>query len=86
MGLPVINIEFKTKGVTVIKRSERGIVAIIIEDDTEGGKEIEVLKSVSDIDSTVYNVRNYEYLKLLYDGAPYRVIVVRKDTSIEGYS
>ncbi len=86
MGLPSINIEFKTKGVTAIQRSERGIVAIIIEDNTEGGKEIEIFKSVSDIDSTVFNARNYEYLKLLYDGAPYKVIVVRKDTEVEGYS
>ncbi len=86
MGLPSINIEFKTKGVTAIKRSERGIVALIIEDETEGGKEIEIFKSVSDIDSTVFTNRNYEYLKLLYEGAPYRVIVVRKDTSVVGYS
>ncbi len=86
MGLPKINIEFKTKAVTAMKRSERGIVAIIIEDDTVGGSEIAVLKSVSDIDSTLYTQRNYEYLNLLYAGAPYKVIVVRKDISKTGYS
>ncbi len=86
MGLPKINIEFKTKGVTAIKRSERGIVAIIIEDDTTGGAEIEILKSVSDIDATKFTQRNYEYLNLLYAGAPYKVIVIRKDTNITGYS
>ncbi len=86
MGLPSINLIFKTKGVTAVKRSERGIVAMIIEDSTEGGKEVEIFKSVSDIESTVFTERNYEYLKLLYEGAPYRVIVVRKDTSVTGYS
>ncbi len=86
MGLPKINIEFRTKGVTAIKRSERGVVAMIIEDATEGGKEIEIFKSVSDIDSKVFTARNYEYLKLLYAGAPYKVIVVRKDISETGYS
>ena len=35
MGLPEIIIEFKTKGVTAIKRSARGIVAIVLKDDTE---------------------------------------------------
>ena len=29
MGLPEINIIFKTKGLTAIQRSERGIVAVI---------------------------------------------------------
>ncbi len=86
MGLPLINIEFRTKGLTAIKRSERGIVAMIIEDDTVGGAEIEILKSVSDIDSTKYTQRNYEYLNLLYAGAPHKVIVIRKDTNMTGYS
>ena len=38
MGLPEINIMFKTKGLTAIKRSERGIVAVILKDDTEIGR------------------------------------------------
>ena len=38
MGLPEIIIEFKTKGVTAIKRSARGIVAIVLKDDTEEGQ------------------------------------------------
>ena len=35
MGLPEIVIEFRTKGVTAVKRSARGIVAVILKDDTE---------------------------------------------------
>ena len=35
MGLPEISIEFKTLSSTAIKRSERGIVAMILKDDTD---------------------------------------------------
>ena len=34
MGLPDINIEFKTTGITAIKRSEKGTVALILRDET----------------------------------------------------
>ena len=37
MGLPEILITFKTKGLTAIQRSERGIVAVILHDETECG-------------------------------------------------
>lgn len=36
MGLPNINIEFKTQGISAIKRSAKGVVAIILKDATEG--------------------------------------------------
>ncbi len=86
MGLPSINIIFKTKGVTAIQRSARGIVALIIKDDTEGGSPLEVFKSVADIDFTKYTKRNYEYLKLIYEGAPSKVIVIRLATSATDYN
>lgn len=86
MGLPNINIVFKTKGVTAIKRSERGIVALVIKDDTEGGKPMEVFKSVTDIDFTKFTKRNYEYLKLIYEGAPSKVVVIRLGTSSTDYT
>ena len=52
MGLPEIIIEFKTKGVTAIKRSARGIVAIVLKDDTEEGQALNIYKSVLDVDPT----------------------------------
>lgn len=86
MGLPNINIVFKTKGVTAIKRSERGIVALIIKDDTEGGKELEVFKSVVDVDFTQFTPSNYDYIKLIYEGAPSKLIVVRLGTATVDYA
>lgn len=85
MGLPNINIVFKTKGVTAIKRSGRGIVALVIKDNTEGGKPFEVFKSVSDIDFTKFKKRNYEYLKLIYEGAPNKVLVFRQPEEATDY-
>lgn len=86
MGLPEITVIFKTKGLTAIKRSERGIVACILKDDTEGGQELNVYESVLDVDYTHWTERNYEYLKLIYQGGPYRVIVVRQATTEGSYN
>ena len=83
MGLPEINIIFKTKGLTAIKRSARGIVAIILKDDTEGGESFGVYKSILDVDFATFTQRNYEYLKLLYEGNPSKVIVLKVGTSVE---
>lgn len=85
MGLPEINIIFKTKGLTAIQRSERGIVAMILADDTEGGKVVNIYNSITDVDFSHWTERNYDYLKLVYEGGPYRVIVLRKKTSDTNY-
>lgn len=86
MGLPEILIVFKTKGLTAIQRSERGIVAVILHDDTEGGELLTVYNSITDVDFTKWNERNYEYLKLIYEGVPYRVIVYRMGTGETDYT
>ncbi|MBS9782649.1 MAG: hypothetical protein KGV43_02465 [Arcobacter sp.] len=76
MGLPNISIIFKSIANSIIKRSARGIVALIIRDDTENTFSKITYKSISDIDFTKISKRNYEYLKLVYKGAPSKVIVV----------
>mgnify|MGYP007120241130 CR=1 FL=1 len=84
MGLPEIIIEFKTKGVTAIKRSARGIVAIVLKDDTEEGQALNIYKSVLDVDPTHFTARNYEYLKLVYEGSPSKTIAPRVSVMSEG--
>ncbi len=82
-GLPKINIQFKTKGVTAIERSARGIVAIIIRDNTEDTFDEVIYNSISDVDFTKISKRTYEYLKLLYMGSPSKVIVINiKDKAV----
>lgn len=48
MGLPNILIEFKSKASTAIKRGERGTVAIIVVDTTEGVTKIEDVTQIPD--------------------------------------
>ena len=43
MGLPSIDITFKTLGMTAIQRSQKGIVAVILEDAAGAGAHIMVI-------------------------------------------
>lgn len=86
MGLPEIIIEFKSKGVTAIQRSARGIVAVILKDDTESGEKLSTYTSVLEVESSHYTARNYEYLKLIYEGAPSKVIVRKMASASETIS
>ena len=80
MGLPKILIEFKTLAESLIKRSERGIVAVILKDGTNGAvtntysKESEIVKSH-------YTTANLNYLSLIFKGNPSKVIVERIPTN-----
>ncbi len=86
MKLPQILIEFKSKAQSVIERSERGVVAVILKDDTEGAEEFKVYKSLNDIDFTKMSETNYQYMKLIFESAPYKVIAVTIPTTAENYS
>ncbi len=85
MGLPSFNFVFQSKGVSAIERSARGIVAVILRDDTEG-EEQNVYNKIDEIDFTQWTEENYNYLKLIYEGAPSRVIAMRISTSVETYN
>ena len=80
MGLPKILIEFKTLAESLIKRSERGIVAVILKDGSNGAvtntysKESEIVKSH-------YTTTNLNYLSLIFKGNPSKVIVERIPTN-----
>lgn len=45
MKLPQILIEFKSKAQSVIERSERGVVAVILKDDTEELKNLKFIRA-----------------------------------------
>lgn len=85
LGLPNFNFIFQSKGVSAIERSARGIVAVILKDDTEG-EEQNVYNKVDDVDFTQWTEDNYNYLKLIYEGAPSKVIVMRVATNVESYN
>lgn len=80
LGLPNITIIFKGLAASAIERSERGIVACILKDDTEGGQRLSTYESVIDIDFEHWTEANYGFLKLIFAGGPVRVIVLREKT------
>ena len=79
MGLPQIIIQFKTLAETLVSRSERGIVAVILKDNTSTfdtktyTKESEIVKSH-------YTTTNLAFLSQVFQGNPSAVIVERIGT------
>lgn len=86
IGLPQVIIDFTEKAQSIIKRSERGVVAVILKDDTADAIPFQICKSLNDLDFTKINEKNYQYLKLIFEGAPAKVIVVTQKTSVATYT
>ena len=76
MGLPQINIEFEAKAQSVMIRSERGVVAVILKDDSENAEKFKIYTSLAEVDFSKMNEANYSYMKLIFEGTPYKVIAV----------
>ena len=79
MGLPELSIEFKTKAETAVSRSENGIVAIILADDTavENVKQSYSYALEADITRSHWSETNLDYLNKVFLGSPRRVLVER---------
>lgn len=85
MGLPEILINFKTQGTTAIERSARGIVALILKDDTKAF-DTKVYKSIGEVDAADWTADNKDYIEKTFMGTPSQVIVERIATSDADYS
>ncbi len=85
-GLPQVLINFRTQGTTALKRSARGIVAMILHD---GGKnEIQQFRisDTTDIPDEILSAKSVELVKLCLKGTPLRVllyVIPDVDTEIE---
>lgn len=82
MGLPKILIEFKTLAETLIARSERGIVAVILKDNSNS-TETHTYTKETDIVKSHYTTTNLAYLSLIFRGNPSKVIVERISTDAD---
>jgi len=76
MGLPKILIEFKTLAETIITRSERGIVAVILKDNSNT-TETHIYNRESEIVKSHFTASNLAFLQLIFMGSPSKVIVER---------
>ncbi len=76
MGLPQIEIEFKTLSSTAIKRSERGIVAMILKDDTS--EELRyTYSSLDKVDDSKFTAESFDYISQAFKEDLSKLIIER---------
>lgn len=76
MGLPEIRISFQRKAETLIKRSSRGMVLLLMQDTTKT-QIITPYRQQADVVQEDWTERNLKYLQLAFAGSPQGVIAVR---------
>ncbi len=86
MGLPEIIISFTTQGLTAIQRSTRGVVALILKDDTKATFDTKVYQSIDEINSADWSATNLDYIKKTFLGVPATVIVERLAVAATDYN
>lgn len=84
MGLPSILIKFKQKAITAVKRSQQGIVGIIIRDDTNAGLVRAEYKSYTEIKESDWTPENFKLLKDCFEFTPAKIKVFRIATGAKG--
>lgn len=80
-GMPQIIINFRTKGKTAIKRSARGIVAMILHNETKDEIHNYTIRDVSDIPDTGLTDENVDLIKKCLLGTPLRILVYTLPTT-----
>lgn len=83
MGLPEILIEFKSRAETAVQRSENGIIAIILKDDTKTGEGYTSYSysTQADIQAAEWSTTSRRYFDIIFKSTPNRVLVERVATS-----
>lgn len=74
-GLPQVLIDFKTKGTTAIKRSARGIVAMILKNEETDVSKYYKINDVSDIPDEGLTAENVDLIKKCLLGTPLCILV-----------
>lgn len=77
MGMPEIFIAFETAAVSAITRSARGVLAVVLADDTEDGPREAVYQSLAEVPEKLFSAENYRLLTLAFKAAPNKVLVLR---------
>ena len=80
MGLPEILIDFKTKAETAVRRSQNGIVALILADGTKEGEGNLSYAYATAADyglASSWSAKNKRFLNLAFEGGPKKVLVER---------
>jgi hypothetical protein len=86
MGLPEINIEFQSLAVSAVQRSQRGVVALILKDDTDNTFTTKEYKSITEIDEDDWTATNKDYIEKAFLGVPSKIIVERLAVNASNYN
>ncbi|AMA72928.1 phage tail sheath C-terminal domain-containing protein [Aneurinibacillus thermoaerophilus] len=73
MGLPKIEILFKTLAASAITRSARGIVALILRD---AATQMKIYKGIEEVKDADFSATNIKHIKEAFYGTPSKVIAV----------
>lgn len=76
IGLPNIVMEFTQKAATVIERSSRGVVVLLLNDSTNQ-QAVTPYTSLLDVVKEDWTEDNYKYIKYAFKGKPSRLLAVR---------
>lgn len=79
--MPVIDIIFKQLATSIIARSERGYAILIIKDDTDKTFDYKEYSLLTEVNKSDYSTINYQYIKDVFTFSPYKVGIVRIDTT-----
>lgn len=76
MGLPEILISFQQKASTAVQKSSRGMVAVLLDDDTKE-QFLTPYRRKKELKKEDWSGENLKMLKLAFKGAPQKVLAVR---------
>ena len=77
MGMPTIEILFQQLAATAVNRSGRGVLALVIRDETAETKTVMEYATSLDIKEGTYTKDNTKMIKQAFTGEPAKVIVVK---------
>lgn len=83
ISLPSVEILFKQLANSFVQRSERGVVILIVRDDTDETFTTKEYKDLKELitDKTLYTTTNYKYIEDVLGFGVNKVVVVRIDTT-----
>lgn len=81
IGLPQIDIEFKSRADTVVQRSARGIVALILKDNTNTGFDTKEYSKFADVIAADWTASNLKFIEMVFQGSASKVICERLATN-----
>lgn len=81
IGLPSIDIIFKSLATSSIERSAKGIALLIIKDDTDQTFDFVEYKKIDEIEMSKFTVSNANYIRECFSGNPSKIIVARMDVA-----